>query len=143
METIVANVKAVKVFDNDVEITIDKEVDNFVQERDENGKALGFETMKVQKVNVIRMNRSVLTAQLCELSDDIALYRSVVDRSLEQRDFAVILFKAQLKFNHQLRKANEEVNGYTFVHDKYSDDLLEVKLGERAMAQIDNACSLS
>ena len=105
METIVATVKGVKVFVDEnnasVQLTFDKEFKGFVLK--EEGDYVETD------VKTISFQRSRLTAQLCNASDDIAMYRATLDRAFGQKEFGVILFNAKLKFNRERKSAGEVV----------------------------------
>ena len=101
-----------------VQLTFEKAIKGFV--RDADGKT-------------ISINRSKLTAQLCEASDDIAMYRATLDHAFGQKEFGVILFNAQITLNRQ-RVAAER--------DCYLTDVAKVKLSDRALRQLDAATAL-
>ena len=139
MTTIVATVKGIRVFENEnsasVQLTLDKEVEGYKQ--DENGVFVKGMTKQVS------FFRSTLTAQL---NDDIALYRACQERSLNQRQFALILFNAKLKLNITEHSAGEvvEVNGNerTIERDCIFVDVAGVELAPRAIQCLNDAISL-
>ena len=108
-----------------VQFTFDKAIKGFARDADGNF----VET----DVKTISINRSKLTAQLCEVSDDIAMYRATLDHAFGQKEFGVILFNAQLTLNRQ-RVAAER--------DCYLTDVVKVKLSDRALRQLDAATAL-
>lgn len=141
METIVVTVKGVKVFADekhaDVQIQFLESIKGFA------GKG---EERKECDVKTISMNRSKLTAQLCEASDDIAMYRATLDRAFGQKEFGVILFNAKLTLNRDRKSAGEVIgeddDAYTLEHDGYLTDVVKVKLSDRAISKIEEATAL-
>ena len=142
METIVVTIKGVKVFVDEnsasVQLTLDKAIKGFSKDADENF----VET----DVKTISIHRSKLTAQLCEASDDIAMYRATLEHAFGQKEFGVILFNAQLTLN-RTRVATGEVIGegddaIAAERDCYLTDVTKVKLSERALDQLDKATAL-
>ena len=142
METIVVTVKGVKVFVDEknasVQFTFDKVIRGFV--RDEDGNFVETD------VKTISIPRSKLTAQLCEASDDIAMYRATLDHAFGQKEFGVILFNAQLTLNRQLVAAGEVIgegdDAVVAERDCYLTDIVKVKLSDRALRELDKATAL-
>lgn len=142
METIVVTVKGVKVFVDEnsasVQFTFDKTIKGFVRDADGNF----VET----DVKTISIHRSKLTAQLCEASDDIAMYRATLDHAFGQKEFGVILFNAQLTLNRQRVVAGEVIgeddDAVVAERDCYLTDVVKVKLSDRALRQLDAATAL-
>ena len=142
METIVVTVTGVKVFVDEksasVQLTSDKAIKGFVRQADG--------TFAEADVNTISIHRSKLTAQLCDASDDIAMYRATLDHAFGQKEFGVILFKAQLTLNRQLIAAGEVIgegdDAFTAERDCYLTDVTKVKLSEKALRELDKATSL-
>ena len=142
METIVVTVKGVKVFVDEknasVQFTFDKAIKGFVRDADGNF----VET----DVKTISIHRSKLTAQLCEASDDIAMYRATLDHAFGQKEFGVILFNAQLTLNRQRVVAGEVIgegdDAVVAERDCYLTDVVKVKLSDRALRQLDAATAL-
>ena len=143
METIVATVKGVKVFVDEnnasVQLTLDKAIKGFAM----NADGAYVET----DVKTISINRSKLTAQLCNASDDIAMYRATLDHSFGQKEFGVILFNAKLKFNRERKSAGDVVVGegdaaHALDRDCYLTDVVSVTLSDRAIRKIDAAVAL-
>lgn len=142
METIVVTVKGVKVFVDEnnanVQLTFAESFKGFAQ--DEND---GYAETDVKTVSFYR---SKLTAQLCEASDDIAMYRATLDHAFGQKEFGVILFNAKMKLNRD-RKSEGDVVGegddaYTLDRDCYFTDVVSIKLSDKALRQLDIATSL-
>lgn len=94
------------------------------------------------KVNNISFPRAVLTAQLCNVNDDIALYRAMCDHSFGQREFGGILFGATITFERVLHAAGEVVDDYTFQRDCYSTQIVAIHLSTKATALLDKATTL-
>lgn len=142
METIVVTVKGVKVFVDEksanVQLTFEKTIKGFTKDADGNF----VET----DVKTISIHRSKLTAQLCDASDDIAMYRATLDHSFGQKEFGVILFNAQLTLNRQRVSAGEVIgegdDAIAAERDCYLTDVTKVKLSERALDQLDKATAL-
>lgn len=149
METIVVTVKGVKVFVDEnsasVQLTLDKAIKGFACDRDAKGKAIK-ETLHEDDVKTISFHRSKLTAQLCDASDDIAMYRATLDHAFGQKEFGVILFNAKLKLNRDLKAAGEVVGegdaAYAVERDCYITDVVGVTLSDRAIRQLDAATAL-
>lgn len=142
METIVVTVKGVKVFVDEnsasVQLTIDKAIKGFAQ----NGDGAYAEA----NVKTISFHRSKLTAQLCDASDDIAMYRATLDHAFGQKEFGVILFNAKLKLNRDRKAAGEVVGegdaARAVERDCYITDVVGVTLSDRAIRQLDAATAL-
>ena len=142
METIVVTIKGVKVFVDEnsasVQLTLDKAIKGFA--RDDEGNFAETD------VKTISMHRSKLTAQLCEASDDIAMYRATLDHSFGPKDFGVILFNAKLTLNRQHVAAGEVIgeggNVVAAERDCYLTDVAKVELSDRAIRQLDAATTL-
>ena len=142
METIVVTVKGVTVFVDEknasVQFTFDKAIKGFVRDADGNFVETDVKTISIP--------RSKLTAQLCEASDDIAMYRATLDHAFGQKEFGVILFNAQLTLNRQRVVAGEVIgegdDAIAAERDCYLTDVVKVKLSDRALRQLDAATAL-
>ena len=142
METIVVRIKGVKVFVDEksasVQLTLEKAIKGFAKDADGNY----VET----DVKTISIHRSKLTAQLCECSDDIAMYRATLDHAFGQKEFGVILFNAQLTLNRQRVAAGEVIgegdDAIAAERDCYLTDVTKIKLSDRAIDQLDKATAL-
>lgn len=137
MTTIVAKVKGIQVFESEdsasVRLTLDKEFEGY--KADENGvyvKAM---------VNYVYFYRSALTAQLCDLDDDIAMMRCLNGKAFDQADFCRILFGADIKLEltEHLKGDVVEVNGEerTIDRDCMFVDAVGVKLTTKAKERIE------
>ena len=135
----IVTIKCVKVVENEefanVSLTMTQTIKGFRLNHDTN-------TMEEADVDTIMIPRSTLTRQLCDCNDDIALYRATCDKAFNQRQFGIILFNAQLTINRELKAAGEEVNGKVLERDSYITSIVGVKLSERAIRALDEACQL-
>ena len=142
METMVVRIKGVKVFVDEksasVQLTLEEAIKGFAKDADGNY----VET----DVKTISIHRSKLTAQLCECSDDIAMYRATLDHAFGQKEFGVILFNAQLTLNRQRVAAGEVIgegdDAIAAERDCYLTDVTKIKLSDRAIDQLDKATAL-
>ena len=142
METIVVTVKSVKLFVNEasanVQVGFDKAIKGFAKADDG--------TYVEGDVDHVSFFRSRLTAQLCQCSDDIAMYRATLDHSFGQKEFGVILFNAKLKLNRELHKVGEVLgegdDAITLDRDCYTTDIVGCTLSERALRCLDAAITL-
>lgn len=142
METIVVTVKGVKVFVDEkhssVQLTFDKAIKGFAKSEDE--------SYAEADVKTISFRRNKLTAQLCDVSDNIAMYRATLGHAFGQKEFGVILFNAKLKINRDFKTAGEVVDegdsAYAVKRDCYISDVVGVTLSTRAISKIDDAVAL-
>lgn len=142
METIVVTVKGVRVYVDensaDVQLQLEKPIKGFTKAEDG-----GFVEGDVTNIS---MHRSKLTAQLCEASDDIAMYRATLDHAFGQKEFGVILFNAKLTINRDRKAAGDTIGegdaAYTLERDCYLTDIAKVSLSDRAIRQLDAATAL-
>ena len=142
METIVVTVKGVKVFVDEnsasVQLVLDKAIKGFAKSEDG--------SYAEADVKTISFHRSKLTAQLCDASDDTAMYRATLDHAFGQKEFGVILFNAKLKINRDFKTAGEVVgegdSAHAVARDCYVSDVVGVTLSDRAISKIDNAVAL-
>lgn len=138
METIVVTIKGVRVFVDEfsanIQLMLGEAIKGFAQQEDG--------TFAEGDVKTISIPRSKLTAQLCEHSDDIAMYRATLDHAFGQKEFGVILFNAKLKLNRELKAAGEIVNEVALERDCYLTDIAGVQLSDRAIRQLDAATVL-
>lgn len=142
METIVVTIKGVKVHVDQksasVQLTFDKAIKGFKKNDDD--------TYTETDVKTVSIPRSKLTAQLCEVNDDIAMYRATLEHPFAQKEFGVILFNAQITLNRQRIAAGEVIgegdDAVAAERDCYLTDVTKVKLSDRAIDQIDKATAL-
>lgn len=148
MAQVIVNLKRVQVFESEngsnVNLVFNEQIDGFERKVDANG-AIDFAEAKVSSVSI---GRSALTAQLCELDDDIALYRGCLTHSFGQREFAIILHKAALTLERTLHTAGEvygqDENGtdLAYQRDCYTTEVVGIKLSEKAKTILDGAITL-
>lgn len=148
MAQVIVNLTRVQVFESEngsnVNLVFNEQIDGFERKIDANG-TIDFAEAKVSSVSI---GRSALTAQLCELNDDIALYRSCLTHSFGQREFAIILHKAVLTLERTLHTAGEvygqDENGtdLAYQRDCYTTEVVGVKLSDRAQTLLDGAITL-
>ena len=143
MSQIIATVKGIRVFDDDnassVQLTLDKEVEGYKQ--DENGVFVKSMT------NQVSFFRSALTAQLCAVNDDIALFRAMSSSAFTQAQFALILFGAKVKLNVVEHKQGEEVTigdkKRVLERDCVFTEVQDVILDSKAQARLSQVFTLS
>ena len=148
MAQVIVNLTRVQVFESEngsnVNLVFNEQIDGFERKIDANG-TIDFAEAKVSSVSI---GRSALTAQLCDLNDDIALYRSCLTHSFGQREFAIILHKAVLTLERTLHTAGEvygqDENGtdLAYQRDCYTTEVVGVKLSDRAQNLLDSAITL-
>lgn len=141
METMNVTVKGVNVFADEqvanVQIKLAEPIKGFVQ------SAEGYSEADVKTIS---LPRSRFTAQLCEASDDIAMYRATLDHAFGQKEFGVILFNAQLTIQRERKAAGEVVgegdDARALERDCYFTTVTKVKLSDRALRALDAATAL-
>lgn len=148
MAQVIVNLTRVQVFESEngcnVNLVFNEQIDGFERHIDASG-AVDFIEAEVSTVSI---GRSALTAQLCELNDDIALYRGCLTHSFGQKEFAVILHKAALTLERTLHTAGEvygqDENGadLAYQRDCYTTEIIGIKLSQRAQTLLDNAITL-
>lgn len=144
MSTIIATVKDVRVVVNEDKSTVEINLKDLFVKNDDGSKGgaatiksykLDKETGAYVEVDVTSMTnyRSVITAQLCELNDDIALLRCVSDSVFGQKEFGHLLFGATLTIVNKFVKAGETVYGErAATRDCYVNSIVGVKLTDKA-----------
>lgn len=145
METMTVTINSVNVFTDGnkvrVQLGTDKVLKQFVQARDDNGKALGFDTMSEQEVPFIKMPMAKLIAQLKEKDDTLNLYFAMLDKAASKKELVLLLLGSQLTIAHELHAEGEVVgegdDAYTYEHDTYTTDVKGVALCKRAKEYID------
>lgn len=138
MTTSIVTISNVRVFENEngatVQLVFNEPID---------GITIGSDgSVTKQQVNTISVFRSRLTAQLCGVNDDIALYRATQTHGFNQKQLGIILTGAKLKINRELVPAGTVDGDYTYSRDSYTTDVVGVTLTERAIRKLDDACSL-
>lgn len=142
METIVVTIKGVKVFVDEtsasVQLNLAEPIKGFAKDDDGNYTETDVKT--------ISMHRSRFTAQLCDTSDDIAMYRATLDHAFGQKEFGVILFNAKITLNRKRVAAGELIgegdDAVAAERDCYLTDVVKIKLSDRALRQLDAATAL-
>lgn len=153
METIKVTVKSIKLFIhevddmtfNDVNITINEELDGYKA-----NDAGGFEQAKV---NSFKLDRAAFTAQVCELNDDLGLYRSTRTAGFDQAVLGLLFTGATLGVLREHHVKDEEVLDYkgekvivkgddgvekslTYQRDCYTTKIISLTLTKRATEMI-------
>lgn len=138
-------VKSVKVHTDveipNVELTLEETIEGYSKQADG--------TFAKGDVDTISIQRSNLTRQLCDISEDIADYRSTIDHSFTQKDLGIILRRATLVIEREHHAAGEptgrrDADGNDKVYDRdcFTTEIVGITLTERALTKIDEACSL-
>lgn len=148
MAQVIINLKRVQVFESEngcnVNLVFNEQIDGFQKVVDENGLVDFTET----KVNTISVGRSALTAQLCECSDDIAMYRGCIDHAFGQKEFGLLLTGAALTIERERHSAGEvygqddEGTDLAYQRDCYTTTIVGVKLSARSQQILDKALEL-
>ena len=148
MAQVIVNLTRVQVFESEngcnVNLVFNEQIDGFERHIDASG-AIDFVESKVSSVSI---SRSALTAQLCDVCDDIATYRGCIDHAFGQKEFGIILRGAALTLERE-RHAAGEVYGQSddgtdlaYTRDCYTTSVVGVKLSARAQQALDNALTL-
>ncbi len=137
MSQVIINLKRVQVFENEngcnVNLVFNEKIAGFERVVDDNG-AVDYVEGEVDHISI---GRSTLTAQLCDLDDDIALYRGAVG-TFGQKELTIVLFKAVLTIERTLHTAGEvygqDENGadLAYQRDCYTTEVVGVKLSAKA-----------
>lgn len=148
MAQVIVNLKRVQVFESEngsnVNLVFNEQIDGFERQVDANG-AIDFAEAKVSSVSI---GRSALTAQLCDVCDDIAAYRGSIDHAFVQKEFGILLRGAALTLERSLHNAGEvygqDENGtdLAYQRDCYTTEVVGVKLSAWSMDKIDAALTL-
>lgn len=148
MAQVIVNLKRVQVFESEngsnVNLVFNEQIDGFERRVDANG-AIDFAEAKVSTVSI---GRSALTAQLCEVCDDIAAYRGSIDHAFGQKEFGILLRGAALTLDRVLHTAGEvygqDENGadLAYTRDCYTTEVVGVKLSAWSAQKIDDALTL-
>ena len=148
MAQVIVNLKRIQVFETEVgsnvSLVFNEQIDGFERVVDANGAIDFAET----KVNTISIGRSALIAQLCDLNDDIALYRSCRTQTFGQKEFAIILHKAVLTLERERHSAGEvrgqDENGTDICYERdcYTTTVVGVKLSDKSLELLDGAITL-
>ena len=147
MAQVIVNLTRVQVFESEngcnVNLVFNESIKGF--ERSIENGVIDYVEADVHSVSI---GRSALTAQLCELNDNIALYRSCLTHSFGQRELAIILHKAVLTLERTLHQAGEvygqDENGtdLAYQRDCYTTEVVDIKLSNKSLELLDNAIVL-
>lgn len=148
MAQVIVNLKRVQVFESEngcnVNLVFNEAIKGFERQVDANG-AIDFVEADVHSVSI---GRSALTAQLCEVCDDIAAYRGSIDHAFGQKEFGILLRGAALTLDRTLHNAGEvygqDENGtdLAYQRDCYTTEVVGVKLSAWSTDKIDAALTL-
>lgn len=150
MEKIKVTIASVNVFDKQeipsVELVLTTPIKGFALNRD----GQGVESFVETEVTSVSISRSKLTAQLCECNDLIDEYRGCQLKAFDQKTFSLILRKAELTIVRERHTAGEikpdkfdaDGNPVAYQRDCYTTNVVGVKLTDRAIQKLDDACSL-
>ena len=148
MAQVIVNLTRVQVFESEngsnVNLVFNEAIKGF-QRIVDNAGAVDFVEADVHTVSI---SRSALTAQLCDINDDIATYRSCITHAFGQKEFGIILRGAALTLERTLHTAGEvygqDENGsdLAYQRDCYTTEVIGVKLSARAQQALDNALTL-
>lgn len=148
MAQVIVNLTRVQVFETEngsnVNLVFNEKIAGYQRVVDANG-AIDFIEAEVSTVSI---SRSALTAQLCDINDDIATYRSCITHAFGQKEFGIILRGAALTLERTLHTAGEvygqDENGsdLAYQRDCYTTEVVGVKLSARAQQALDNALTL-
>ena len=143
----IVTLKRVQVFENEngsnVNLVINESIDGFKRVIND-----GTVEYVEDKVNTISIGRSALTAMLCDVNDDIAMYRCTVDHALGQREFGLILSGATLTIERTLHSAGEvytqaeDGTDIAYQRDCYTTEIVDAKLSARSQSILDKALTL-
>ena len=148
MAQVIVNLKRVQVFENEefanVNLVFNEAIKGFERKIDANDVVDYVES----DVNYVSIGRSALTAQLCEVCDDIAAYRGIIDHAFGQKEFGILLRGAALTLDRVLHTAGEvygqDENGadLAYTRDCYTTEVVGVKLSAWSAQKIDDALTL-
>lgn len=148
MAQVIVNLKRVQVFESEngsnVNLVFNEQIDGFQRTVGDNG-AIDFAEAKVSSVSV---GRSALTAQLCDCSDDIAMYRGCIDHAFGQKEFGLLLTGAALTLERERHSAgevygqDEDGTDLAYQRDCYTTTVIGIKLSARSQQILDNALTL-
>ena len=148
MAQVIVNLTRVQVFESEngsnVNLVFNEAIKGF-QRIVDNAGAIDFVEADVHTVSI---SRSILTAQLCDVNDDIATYRGCIDHAFGQKEFGILLRGAALTLERE-RHAAGEVYGQSedgtdlaYTRDCYTTSVVGIKLSQRAQQALDNALTL-
>lgn len=132
-----AKIIAIRAFEDNFAITLDAPVDGIVVvKKDSMGNIL--ETARDKK-DTISLNAKHLRMMLYNDNAEIALIRAARESGFESRHVVAMLLNATCDIDAILHVAGEVDGEFVYEHDKYSYNLKNFKLSDRAQKMIDNA----
>lgn len=103
----------------------------------------------VDDCDIVAISLSAATAMLCNVNDDIAMYRSCQTSSFTQKQLALILIGAKMEINRVFVKegdtipiAFEGAEEQVAEHDMFSNIITKVTLSAKAQSRLDDALAL-
>lgn len=103
----------------------------------------------VDDCDIVAISLSAATAMLCNVNDDIAMYRSCQTSSFTQKQLALILIGSKMEINRVFVKegdtipvAFEGAEEQTAEHDMFSNIITKVTLSAKAQSRLDDALAL-
>ena len=130
---------------HDVNVTINEEIDGYRQ--NDSGE------FEAAKVNSFKLDRAAFTAQVCELNDDLQLYRSTRTSGFDQAVLGLLFSGSKLTIVREHHQKDEEVLDYKgekilvkgedgveksllYQRDCYTTKIISVTLTKRATEMI-------
>lgn len=105
--------------------------------------------VQVEDCDTINISLRAATAMLCNVNDDIAVYRSCQSKALSQRQLALILIDSKMEVERQfiaagevLPKATDDADEYVAEYDMFTTTILSVTLSTKAQRRLDEALAL-
>jgi hypothetical protein len=110
-----------------IRLVIDRKVNGFIKTNDN--------AFTAAEVDYIRFRQSALTAQLCAVSEEFAMYRSLQKGRLSQKQLAVLLAQAKIGLSQTLVLAGEPYNadGEVKDHDIYVNTIQNVQFNKNVL----------
>lgn len=137
--TIVGKIKSISLYESEstanINVVLDKQFEAIV--RTDNGYEVG-------QADHFYISRGKLTAQACDVNDDIALYRACQTHGFNQLQLALLFVGAKITINRHFHSAGEILDGSdtALENDCYITDIVGVELTDRALRKLDSALTL-
>ena len=114
-----------------IRLVIDRKVSGFIK---------GEDTFRVGEVDYLRFRQSALTAQLCDVSPEFSMYRSLQKERLSRKQLAVLLNQATVVLSQKLVLAGEPVdeNGTVKDHDIFVTTIKAVRFNTKVQTVFNN-----
>ena len=103
----------------------------------------------VDDCDIVAISLSAATAMLCNVNDDIAMYRSCQTSSFTQKQLALILIGSKMEIDRVFVKegdkipvAFESAEEQVAEHDMFSNIITKVTLSTKAQSRLDDALAL-